>query len=197
MSKSSPKLQRGEKLDEDAVRQSHASLEEANKRLEQVARYDTLSGLLNRASLLSAMDVEIERSVRSKTALSGIMMDIDNFKDINDSFGHLYGDHVISEIGRRLLQSLRKYDHAGRYGGEEFFIVLPNTTIEQAYVIAERFRRELQSQPIMHSGAELAVTASFGIAQFQVGETRVMWLGRADKLMYLAKQAGRNRVVAS
>lgn len=172
-------------------------LEDANKQLEKVARYDMLSGLLNRASLVSAMDVEIERATRSEADLSGIMLDIDNFKEINDSHGHLYGDHVISEIGHRLLQSLRKYDQAGRYGGEEFFIILPDTGIEQAFLIAERFRKELQDNPIMHGGSASVVTASFGIAQFHIGETRTMWLSRADKLMYDAKQSGRNRVIAS
>ncbi len=107
-------------------------LAKANEELERLARYDNLSGLLNRLNLFSIMDVEIERALRSEIPLCGIMMDIDYFKKINDTYGHPCGDIVIREIGFRLRKDLRKYDYAGRYGGEEFFIVLPNTTLDEA-----------------------------------------------------------------
>ena len=123
-------------------------LEKTNRKLQQVARFDILSGLMNRASIFNAMDTEIERSVRTHSPMSGIMMDIDNFKEINDKFGHLHGDHVIAEIGQRLKSLLRKYDLAGRYGGEEFFVILPNTNIQQAYLITERFRQQYGGEPI-------------------------------------------------
>ena len=171
-------------------------LEDTNRKLEQVARFDILSGLYNRMSLFSAMEVEIERTLRTKTPLSGIMIDIDNFKDINDHFGHIYGDEVIAEIGRRLVEHLRKYDQAGRYGGEEFYIVLPNTNLHQAYIIAERFRENLAETPVVVEATAIPITASFGIAEFRAGETRENWIARSDRNMYVAKQSGRNRVVA-
>ncbi len=169
-------------------------LEETNKQLEQIARYDTLSGLLNRASLFAAIDTEIERSLRTSARLSGIMIDIDNFKTINDTYGHLHGDRVIAEIGRRLTDMLRKYDLAGRYGGEEFFVILPNSTLHQAYLIAERFRKRLERDPFDFSGETVVVTASFGIAEYRSGETREGWISRCDAQMYRAKAAGKNQV---
>ncbi len=169
-------------------------LEEANKQLERIARYDTLSGLLNRASLFAAIDTEIERSVRTGATLSGIMIDIDNFKTINDTYGHLHGDRVIAEIGRRLTEMLRKYDLAGRYGGEEFFVILPNSTLQQAYLIAERFRKRLERDSFEFAGETVVVTASFGVAERASKETREGWISRCDAQMYRAKAAGRNRV---
>ncbi|MBT3275313.1 MAG: diguanylate cyclase [Spirochaetales bacterium] len=171
-------------------------LEEANKQLEQVARYDVLSGMLNRVSLFAALDTEIERSTRTGSPLSGIMMDMDNFKEINDTYGHLHGDSVIAEIGLRLKGTLRKYDYAGRYGGEEFYMILPNSTLQQAYLIAERFRKQLEESPVEFSGDKITITASFGIAQYRIGETREDWIARSDSYMYHAKETGRNRVVS-
>lgn len=170
-------------------------LEKANKKLEQLARFDILSGLLNRVSLFNAMDSEIERAERTKTMLSGIMMDIDDFKAINDNHGHLHGDRVIAAIGQRLISLLRKYDLAGRYGGEEFFVILPNTNLQQAIVIAERFRLQLQDNPVIFNRSEMEITASFGVARYHAGETRESWVSRTDANMYRAKQTGRNRVV--
>jgi diguanylate cyclase (GGDEF)-like protein len=169
-------------------------LAKANEELERLARYDNLSGLLNRLNLFSIMDVEIERALRSEIPLCGIMMDIDYFKKINDTYGHPCGDIVIREIGFRLRKDLRKYDYAGRYGGEEFFIVLPNTTLDEAKQIAERFRKKLCTLPIHCESQELKVTASLGVAKFRHGESREEWLSRADKAMYMAKETGRNRV---
>jgi diguanylate cyclase (GGDEF)-like protein len=169
-------------------------LEETNKQLEKIARYDTLSGLFNRATLFTAMDTEIDRSLRTKTKLSGIMIDIDNFKSINDHYGHLHGDKVIAEIGRRLENMLRKYDLAGRYGGEEFFVILPNTTLNQAYLIAERFRKRMAENPFDLSKETTVITASLGIAEFRESETRESWISRCDTQLYRAKTSGRNRV---
>lgn len=169
-------------------------LEETNKQLERIARFDTLSGLLNRATLFAAIDTEIERSARTAARLSGIMIDIDNFKTINDTFGHLHGDRVIAEIGRRLTDMLRKYDLAGRYGGEEFFVILPNSTLQQAHLIAERFRKRLERDPFEFAGETVVVTASLGVAEYQTSEKREGWISRCDRQMYRAKTAGRNRV---
>ena len=169
-------------------------LERSNQQLQKVARFDMLSGLLNRVTLFSTMDMEIERAVRSGTPLSGFMTDIDNFKNINDNWGHPSGDEVIRTVGVRMSQSLRKYDHAGRYGGEEFFVVLPNAELDRAEQIAERFRAKLTNQPISFGSDELFVTASIGVAEFKPAEPREAWVTRADQAMYLAKQQGRDRV---
>jgi diguanylate cyclase (GGDEF)-like protein len=178
-----------------SIESMNQELEETNKQLEQDARYDVLSGLMNRNSLFNAMSSEIERATRSLAPLSGIMMDVDNFKDINDRFGHLHGDRVIAEIGRRLKVLLRKYDFAGRYGGEEFFVILPNSSLQQAYLIAERFRKQMAENPQDFSGDLVTITASFGIAQYRTGETREGWVSRCDSYLYHAKNTGRNRVV--
>jgi diguanylate cyclase (GGDEF)-like protein len=171
-------------------------LEETNDRLEQIARFDTLSGLLNRRSLFSTIDIEIERTTRTAMTLSGIMLDVDNFKEINDEHGHLSGDQAIAEVGGRLAAHLRKYDQAGRYGGEEFFVILPNAKLQQAYIIAERFRLDLARSPALIEDRSIQITASFGIAEYQPGEGREAWIARADRNMYVAKEGGRNRVVA-
>jgi diguanylate cyclase (GGDEF)-like protein len=171
-------------------------LEKTNSELEKIAKYDYLSGLLSRMNLFAVLDIEIDRAIRTKSPLSGIMMDIDNFKRINDNYGHQVGDEVIKDIGRKLMGELRKYDHAGRYGGEEFFIVLPNTDIEQALAMGERMRKELEKDPLRFDDYEIQITASLGIAQFREGETRESWINRADRAMYLAKEKGRNKVIS-
>lgn len=169
-------------------------LEQTNLQLQRLSRFDMLSGVLNRPTLFSTMDMEIERSLRLGMPLSGFMTDIDNFKDINDNWGHPSGDEVIRSFGTRLSGSLRKYDHAGRYGGEEFFVILPNAPLAQAEAIAERFRTSLKAAPITIGNEDLVVTASTGVAQFRATEPRDAWVTRADQAMYLAKQQGRDRV---
>ncbi|MBN1525337.1 MAG: diguanylate cyclase [Spirochaetales bacterium] len=176
------------------VAKENKELKKVKKELEKIAMFDTLSGLLNRLSLFNRIDIEIERAIRAVLPLSGIMLDIDHFKEINDNFGHQCGDLVIKEIGIRLRNQLRKYDYAGRYGGEEFFIILPNTTLQQATTIGERFRKEIAKTKFICNDEEIAITVSMGIAQYRSSEPRDKWIERADKIMYVAKQTGRNRV---
>ena len=177
------------------LRREYDKIRQENKTLQMLASLDTLSGLLNRRSLFERIEVEIERSLRLGLPLAGIMIDIDHFKRVNDNFGHACGDMVIQDIGRRLTQSLRKYDHAGRYGGEEFFVVFPNTTADTALAISERFRKEIEEAPYSWEDHPFALTISIGIAQFTPGESREKWISRADLAMYGAKQNGRNQVV--
>ena len=134
----------------EKIRRLNEELEKANTELEQIAAFDSLSGLLNRRSLFTRISIEIERSIRLDVPLTGLMIDIDKFKSINDNYGHQCGDMVIREIGARLQAGLRKYDYAGRYGGEEFFVVLSNSTEQQAF----GHRRAL---PQGHGGAPLPV----------------------------------------
>jgi diguanylate cyclase (GGDEF)-like protein len=180
----------------EKIRKLNEELEKANKELEQIAAYDSLSGLLNRRSLFHRIAIEIDRAIRLEVPLTGLMVDIDHFKEINDNFGHQCGDNVIREIGVRLQGGLRKYDYAGRYGGEEFFVVLSNSTETQASRIAERFRKEMEDWRFTYNTEEIHVTVSIGIASYRPGESQENWIERADRAMYQAKQAGRNRIMS-
>lgn len=179
----------------EKIRRLNEELEKANTELELIAAFDSLSGLLNRRSLFTRISIEIERSIRLDLPLTGLMMDIDKFKGINDNFGHQCGDMVIREIGARLQAGLRKYDYAGRYGGEEFFIVLSNSTEMQASGIAERFRKDIEELEFECSGERITVTVSVGAARYSPGESQESWIERVDRAMYQAKQTGRNRVI--
>ena len=165
------------------------------KELERIAAYDSLSGLLNRRSLFSRIGIEIERSMRLDVPLTGLMIDIDRFKSINDNFGHQCGDLVLREIGGRLSAGLRKYDYAGRYGGEEFFVVLSNSNEEQSLRIGERFRHDIAECRFECGGENIGITVSIGVAQYRPGESQESWIERADRAMYQAKQAGRNMIL--
>jgi diguanylate cyclase (GGDEF)-like protein len=179
----------------EKIRRLNEELEKANTELELIAAFDSLSGLLNRRSLFTRISIEIERSIRLDVPLTGLMIDIDKFKGINDNYGHQCGDMVIREIGARLQAGLRKYDYAGRYGGEEFFVVLSNSTEMQASGIAERFRKDIEDLKFECGGENINVTVSIGAARYSAGETQESWIERVDRAMYQAKQSGRNRVV--
>jgi len=178
----------------EKIRRLNEELERANSELEQIAAFDSLSGLLNRRSLFTRIAIEIERSVRLDVPLTGLMIDIDWFKKINDNYGHQCGDGVIREIGARLQAGLRKYDYAGRYGGEEFFVVLSNTNEQQAGGIAERFRKDMEEMRLECGGDRIGVTVSVGVGRYVAGESQESWIERTDRSMYRAKQAGRNRI---
>ena len=177
----------------DKIEDDYRALEEANSDLERVARFDVLSGVLNRLSLFGMIEVEIDRAQRSASPLCGIMLDIDHFKRINDTLGHGCGDKVIERLGDLLRHSVRKYDHVGRYGGEEFFVVLPATDLDHAEQFAERLRSAVDETTIVcEKNAQVRFTISMGIAEYR-GQSRDAWIGEADEAMYLAKERGRNR----
>jgi diguanylate cyclase (GGDEF)-like protein len=179
----------------EKIRKLNEELEKANRELELIAAYDSLSGLLNRRSLFHRIAIEIERAIRLEVPLTGLMVDIDHFKSINDNYGHQCGDMVIREIGTRLQGGLRKYDYAGRYGGEEFFVVLSNSTDAQALGIAERFRKEMEDCRFTCNSEAIGVTVSIGVSTYRAGESQDSWIERADRAMYQAKQTGRNRII--
>jgi diguanylate cyclase (GGDEF)-like protein len=179
----------------EKIRRLNEELEKANTELELIAAFDSLSGLLNRRSLFTRISIEIERSIRLDVPLTGLMIDIDKFKSVNDNYGHQCGDMVIREIGARLQAGLRKYDYAGRYGGEEFFVVLSNSNEQQAFGIAERFRKDMEELRYQCSGESIGVTVSIGVARYAQGESQESWIERVDRAMYQAKQSGRNRIV--
>ncbi len=179
----------------EKIRRLNEELEKANRELELIAAFDSLSGLLNRRSLFTRIAIEIERSIRLDLPLTALMIDIDRFKGINDNYGHQCGDMVIRQIGTRLQAGLRKYDYAGRYGGEEFYVVLSNSTADQAQGIAERFRHDMEEMRFLCGGESIGVTVSIGVGAYLPGESQESWIERVDRAMYQAKQSGRNRVV--
>lgn len=162
--------------------------------LERYASEDALTGLGNRRML----DIEMERCIQDmrlcKLPASVIVLDIDNFKSINDRFGHQRGDALLVELARLLVAGIRKTDRVFRFGGEEFVIIAPNTRLEGATRIAE----DVRQQVALHlSEADETVTASFGCAELRPGDSLNDWFDRADTAMYSAKRQGKNRVAVS
>ena len=123
-----------------------------------------------------------------------IMIDIDHFKNINDTHGHLVGDKVLTEVARRLSAAVRDFDSLGRYGGEEFLVVLKGTPLSTALTVAERVRTHIAAGPISLHGLKVNVTISIGVSVIQPGDSIEEFIKRADKALYKAKSAGRNRV---
>ena len=160
------------------------------------ATHDVLTGIWNRGGVLDLLHRELERAARARTSTSVLMLDLDHFKKINDTYGHLTGDVVLREVAKRIIQSVRSYDLVGRYGGEEFLVVLAacgKTEIEQS---ANRIRLAVASAPILAGSSEIPVTVSIGatvIACSNAASEKDALLA-ADKALYEAKNGGRNRV---
>ncbi len=172
-----------------------SKLQEARDQLVAAATTDALTGLLNRRSILQRLEEEMERHRRSREPLGCILLDVDHFKQVNDRFGHGAGDEVLRQMARQLKEILRPYDALGRFGGEEFLVLLPGTDRETLRSVAERLRARLEEQ--VRTGPPEApepVTASFGITLWRPGEAVDLLLARADHGMYRAKSLGRNRV---
>jgi diguanylate cyclase (GGDEF)-like protein len=166
------------------------------ERVRHMAYVDGLTGVFNRRYFEIRVTEEIERAKRYTGAMSLIMIDLDHFKRLNDEFGHLMGDDVLRQISTIFTQNLRKVDVACRYGGEEFAIIVPETTGEDAYYVAEKLRKAIQTA--VFPGVPRPVTISAGVASYPVnGEARDELIKAADEALYQAKQSGRNTVVAS
>lgn len=160
---------------------------------------DALTGLYNRRGLFALGNVEFAKSIRAGNSFSAIMLDLDHFKSINDTYGHSAGDLVLSEFARLCKKCIREIDWIGRYGGEEIIILLPDTHIKAAQMVAERLRKTIASTPIdLGDGMELNITASLGVASRDEDTIDLdMLIARADQAMYMAKHNGRNRVAVS
>ncbi len=154
---------------------------------------DSLTGTNTRAHAMEVIDAELRRARRHQTTVSLILFDLDHFKDINDTHGHLCGDAVLNAVGVRMHDVLRGSDLKCRYGGEEFLVLLPETPLQGARRVAETLRKEIAERNVPWSGGAVTVSASFGIAQALPGEVNVQALiRRADRALYRAKEDGRN-----
>jgi diguanylate cyclase (GGDEF)-like protein len=168
----------------------------AREELRVQAMRDGLTGLWNRTAFLDLFKHELDRARRSKGRTGLLLMDLDNFKSINDTYGHLMGDAVLKETARRLKQSVRSYDFVGRYGGEEFFIALPGCDKEQLCLRAEMIRKAICDEPVLIDQDEVTVTLSIGAVVAPEGNASPSEvLTMADIALYKAKDAGRNRTV--
>lgn len=155
---------------------------------------DPLTGVSNRATLMPRLEQEYQRVKRGGPASCMAMMDLDNFKDINDTYGHHAGDEALKEVASYLLVNIRQYDLIYRYGGEEFVLLLPNTVPERAKPLLDRLRRGLAKHPIPVNGKTITISASFGVAALSADRSVKATIERADQALYAAKDAGRNRV---
>jgi two-component system cell cycle response regulator len=175
-----------------------AALIHAKDDLQFAAAHDPLTGLWNRGAILDLLKREVSRRQRTADPLGVIMADIDYFKKINDTHGHLVGDAVLREVTRRLAAGVRPYDVVGRYGGEEFLIVFPGCNAANLVIGAERLRHCVANDPVETSAGRLSVTLSLGLASAEQGEKETLdsetFLQTADQALYAAKARGRNRV---
>lgn len=168
----------------------------AREEMRRAATYDGLTELLNRREIIEALRREVSRSCRDKKCVSVIMADIDDFKSINDDLGHLAGDEVLKEVARRLRTSIRPYDLVGRYGGEEFLLVLPNCDLISTFTRADQLRSSVSIKPVSTPAGPRKVTLSIGIAVAS-GESLTdaqALINSADAGLYQAKRNGRDRV---
>ena len=163
--------------------------------MEEFAKIDPMTGLHNRRWLEEMYTREINRSNIGNFSLTAFMIDVDHFKNVNDTYGHLAGDQVLISVARTLVHSLRPSDMPVRYGGEEFTVFLPGTTTENAKVIAERIRSNMENMSVvLPDGNVIPVTVSIGFAERVDGDTVASLIERADQAVYQAKENGRNRV---
>lgn len=170
------------------------ALQKANDELQQLSRTDGLTQLYNRAYWEECLVREYARYQRYETECSVVMLDIDHFKKVNDTYGHQAGDMVIRRLSDIIRQNLRETDIAGRYGGEEFGIILLNTNSESAVHFCERLRNDAQSKAVEHGGQEIPFTISLGISQATPGLSDYKaWLEQADHALYASKEGGRNQ----
>ena len=175
-----------------------AALLRAHDTLQYESAHDSLTALWNRGAIIGFLKNEVERQQRSGQALGVMMADVDRFKKINDTYGHLVGDAVLKEVGRRLALGVRAYDSVGRYGGEEFLVIVPGCKPEDLAASAERLRHSIAEPRVETSAGPLAVTLSIGIASGcddgERPQDSELLLRAADTALYAAKADGRNRV---
>ena len=171
-------------------------LTQAHRQMEILAMQDGLTGISNRRAIEEHARAELDHARRKECPLSVILLDIDHFKAINDQYGHLVGDHILRHLAKILTRNLRQYDRIGRWGGEEFIVILPDTKISEAIIVAERMRAEtVETKLSLENGKYYEVQISLGVACASGSyPTLAKLVDAADQAMYQAKKAGRNRV---
>lgn len=171
-------------------------LKRSNELLLELSNTDHLTGMYNRRYLMESLDKEVQRTVRKGGNLSLIIMDIDHFKHVNDTYGHLQGDIVLQKVALHLQKELRSYDTAARYGGEEFISILPDASLTEAAFVAERIRTSIQALTFREPLSALNLTVSLGVATFGTHHCSTVddFIKLADDALYRAKTSGRNRV---
>jgi diguanylate cyclase (GGDEF)-like protein len=173
---------------------THLALSRYQKRMEELAATDKLTGLLNRQAFTIFIDKLVAEYRREPRPTSALLIDVDHFKEINDSHGHLAGDRVLQGVAQLLQGSLRESDIAARWGGEEFLLVLRACDLAEARRIADKLRQDVEQQSFDVAGQQVRVTISIGVAEYDSSESPDQWINRADRGMYSAKRGGRNRV---
>ena len=181
---------------QDALEREKLELLYESDQMRHHAEHDSLTGLWNRRVIIERLSEELIRSLRNETPLSVILADVDHFKKVNDTFGHPVGDLVLQEVSSVLTRTLRSYDCVGRYGGEEFLMILPNCGMESALLRGEQLRLAVQAARIQDGEISLQVTASFGVASVVPShDTAETVIRAADAALYRAKSSGRNCVI--
>lgn len=180
---------------ESEVAERTAELSEANQQLAKAARMDHLTGLLNRRGFTEEAETEICRMFRSGKSFSVVIADVDNFKRFNDQHGHVCGDHVLKRMGAILEERTRDMDRVARWGGEEFIILLPETEVEGAAVLAEKLREAVADNMFEFDNQRLRITMTLGLAEYRKGESLDSCIARADTALYHGKECGRNKVM--
>lgn len=182
----------------ESAREASRKLIEVNEELQLLSSRDFLTGIRNRREISSILSREIHRSSRYNTPLSILMLDLDHFKQLNDSFGHATGDAALRETSLKMEKLLRTSDSLGRFGGEEFLIVLPNTDRIAGGLVAERIRTGIESIRLENSQPEnISVTASIGLSELHPHDNLELLIQRADRALYKAKENGRNCVYST
>jgi len=193
-------MQKSEHLNKELI-SALENLDARNREIQEIMTTDRLTGLYNRNYLFTMLEDEFARSARREYMFSLMMIDIDDFKSINDTFGHSSGDKMLSRFGTLLKESLRKFDRAFRYGGEEFVVVLPDTELTVASLVAERIRSAFEKETFAFAvagedkPADVSRTISIGVAISSPQTTAEILLTQADEAMYVAKNQGKNRVL--
>lgn len=191
------KLGKQLRLEEERRKKAQKELEEANKRLSKLARTDPLTGLSNRRDVYEKVEYEIKRFERNKESFAIVIGDIDDFKDVNDNLGHDAGDFVLFSLANQIRSMLRKQDVVGRWGGEEFIMMLPNTHLNGAKIITEKIRKAIEEEIIHYHDKEISITITFGIAIFDEMQPMDDCIKKADIALYEGKKKGKNCVVVS
>jgi diguanylate cyclase (GGDEF)-like protein len=172
-------------------------LEKVQHHLVRQATTDELTSLMNRRSIMKHLDEDLQRSIRLHEPLSIMIIDLDHFKRINDSYGHLLGDEVLKNVASVIRDSVRSYDTIGRIGGEEFLIISPGIMMKEVLGLAERIRGKVSEAVLVHEAARISMTVSIGVTTIEAEDIgMVSLLKRADRALYRAKETGRNRVEA-